>query len=558
MGKYDFFDQFEALTPGTSNAWAFDRIQEGSTVLELGCAVGFLTKHLSENKGCVVDVIEIDEAAGRSATPYARRAWLGVEGNLEQDCLLRIEKDQYDYIVALDVLEHLRDPAKVLAQARKLLKSTGVLLLSVPNIAHDAVVVDLFNAHFRYRELGLLDNTHVSFFTHERLTDMLRDQGYRLRRMDALRKGVSETEIPVEWEDLPRNIRGEFRNRSYGDVYQFLVEADLDADAPVCDELAPCHQRGSLTAALYYRQRDEGFDEERCLLHAMALGRNSMTFSIPQKAESFRLIPAQHNGCIRNLSVSVVTPAGCEAVPFTHNGCELPDGSLVFAGSDAPQVEFSVPVALEAQIQIDDELLVCDHDLLDRLEAPLQAFQGMAFLGSDWRQRWDDMEARLALALQDAQNAWAQFTDRDERCHQLMARQQELQNQRDLAQSDAQNAWAQFANRDELLGLERVKASELAEQLRLTQEDAKTAWAQFSDRDEKLHALEAHDREQEERLQAEEEKSEHLTKWLQAEEERSKHLSEQLASTTTTLHHLNSQFIVRVLKKLRIIKVVDG
>ena len=77
------------------------------------------------------------------------------------DC---IEGKRYDYIVILDVLEHLRNPQGVLNKVRECLQINGKILLSVPNLAHNAVLLKLLNDDFPYTELGLLDNTHVHFF----------------------------------------------------------------------------------------------------------------------------------------------------------------------------------------------------------------------------------------------------------------------------------------------------------------------------------------------------------------------------------------------------------
>ena len=116
MSKYDFGYE---IKNNQTNEWAFENIRPGSKVLELGAATGVLTKHLYEDKCCNVDIIELDAEAGAQAARYAQTAIIGESGNLDNkewyDC---IEGKRYDYIVILDVLEHLRNPQGVLNKVR--------------------------------------------------------------------------------------------------------------------------------------------------------------------------------------------------------------------------------------------------------------------------------------------------------------------------------------------------------------------------------------------------------------------------------------------------------
>lgn len=63
-------------------------------------------------------------------------------------------------------MEHLHDPAEVLRRVKILLSDEGVILLSVPNIAHNAILLELMQNEFPYKKVGLLDDTHIHFFTY--------------------------------------------------------------------------------------------------------------------------------------------------------------------------------------------------------------------------------------------------------------------------------------------------------------------------------------------------------------------------------------------------------
>ena len=88
-----------------------------------------------------------------------------------------------DAIVIADVLEHLRDPAALLALIRGSLKKDGKLFISVPNIANITVRLGLLFGIFEYRERGILDNTHVRFYTKRTIRREIENAGFRILAM---------------------------------------------------------------------------------------------------------------------------------------------------------------------------------------------------------------------------------------------------------------------------------------------------------------------------------------------------------------------------------------
>lgn len=121
MFKYDF-----GLDIYTDNANAdiIGRIENGCKVLEFGSANGRMTKYLKEEKQCCVDIVEIDEEAGKCAAIYANTACLGVtDGDINRTKWQEILKGNlYDVIVFADVLEHLIDPLNILKKMRSFLE----------------------------------------------------------------------------------------------------------------------------------------------------------------------------------------------------------------------------------------------------------------------------------------------------------------------------------------------------------------------------------------------------------------------------------------------------
>ena len=105
----------------------------------------------------------------------------------------------------------------------KLLKESGKILLSVPNLAHNAVILELLQNNFRYHDLGLLDRTHVHFFAYESMIKMIEDVQLHINYIDAIKKAVSDTEIKCSFEGIPVEVEQYLKTRRFADVYQYLV-----------------------------------------------------------------------------------------------------------------------------------------------------------------------------------------------------------------------------------------------------------------------------------------------------------------------------------------------
>jgi hypothetical protein len=87
---------------------------------------------------------------------------------------------QYDRVLLLDVLEHLKNPERILRQSRGTLKPDGLLIVSVPNVANITVRLALLFGRFNYQERGILDRTHLRFFTRRTARAMLKGEQYEI------------------------------------------------------------------------------------------------------------------------------------------------------------------------------------------------------------------------------------------------------------------------------------------------------------------------------------------------------------------------------------------
>lgn len=145
------------------------------TVLDIGCGSGLLGKTIKAlNPGAIVFGVDYSPSAGEQAAKVLDRY---DTVDLDNQPLPAYDR-RFDLIVLADVLEHLKRPDEMLAKTRFLLNPGGAVLISVPNIAHFRIRKSLLAGRFRYADTGILDRTHLKFFTYETLAQMVHQCGF--------------------------------------------------------------------------------------------------------------------------------------------------------------------------------------------------------------------------------------------------------------------------------------------------------------------------------------------------------------------------------------------
>jgi SAM-dependent methyltransferase len=155
-------------------------------ILEVGCARGRLGHELKrQDQRRHVAGVELDPDAARVAGERLDEVFvLDVQAETPP-----IEPGSLDCIIFGDVLEHLVDPEDVLRRYRHLLAPDGLALVSVPNIQHFSIVKNLLRGDFMYQPSGLLDSTHLRFFTYMTFARLMLDAGFLPRIEDRIRSG---------------------------------------------------------------------------------------------------------------------------------------------------------------------------------------------------------------------------------------------------------------------------------------------------------------------------------------------------------------------------------
>ena len=301
----DLHVYLRSITPGerTSLSVLASLVHNQATVLDLGCGSGALGQHLSETRGCTLDGVTLSEAEATHARPHYRRV---VVDNLEScDLVATFAGSHYDFIVCADVLEHLSRPEQVLAACRQLLQPEGRLLISVPNAGYTGLIAELLDGEFLYREEGLLDRTHLRFFTRRSLARFLGEQRWAIDSVDTIARELPESEFDAAFDRLPPSVARHLLGAPDALSYQFIcmahpVAAAQPAWAPSTTPAAPAQAR--FTAQLYLGH-DGHYSEARKLTASGVIGqeRQTLHFELPSQympVTQLRLDPADRPGFV--------------------------------------------------------------------------------------------------------------------------------------------------------------------------------------------------------------------------------------------------------------------
>jgi 2-polyprenyl-3-methyl-5-hydroxy-6-metoxy-1,4-benzoquinol methylase len=162
-------------------------VEDGpNVVLDLGCATGKFGSYLIENgKASILEGVEIYRPAAEEAAITYRRVHVG---DIEQ---LSLSYDtEFDYVICGDILEHLKDPYHLLRRILHWLRPGGAVLVCLPNIRNYSILYDLaVCGEWRYVSAGILDLTHLRFFTRKSCTRMLESAGFTIAHQQMIVEG---------------------------------------------------------------------------------------------------------------------------------------------------------------------------------------------------------------------------------------------------------------------------------------------------------------------------------------------------------------------------------
>ncbi len=341
-----------------------DNIESNSTILEFGPASGRLTRYLKEEKKCDIYIVELDEEAGKIAAQSAKDYVIGDIQDYEW--VKKFAQVQFDYILFADVLEHLTEAANVVREAAKLLKPTGQICLSVPNIAHNSVIIDMINNKFEYKATGIMDNTHVHFYTKDSLDLFVKECGLYIEKRFGTYTQVGLNEFDNSYENMPELFKEYLKSRKYGELYQLVYIISRNPKAKNEDYIVEYADYQYVQIFLDYK--GEGYVEHsKWYIHS---DEKTITIQINDihDASKLRIDPANFPCIVHVKRVEGVRNNKASDLEFdSSNAVFLKDNKYIFDIDDS-QIHYKLPEDSYDSLVIEMELTSCRDDDLSILE----------------------------------------------------------------------------------------------------------------------------------------------------------------------------------------------
>ncbi len=440
-------------------------IPPAARVLDLGTGTGALGKYLqARHPGFLIDGVTYNREEAAQAASYYRRIEVDDLDTCELASLF--DRGSYDCIVCADVLEHLRNPERILEACRQLLAPNGRLLISVPNAAYCGLIAELLGGDFRYREEGLLDHTHLRFFTRRSLLRFLADASWQADTVETVTIDLHASEFRFPFDALPPSVARHLLSAPDALTYQFIAVAQYNPDqASITHEpadetaaLSTEHGEARFSARLYLGG-EHGYTEHDKLTATGIIGqtRQILSFALPATTPTrLRLDPADRSGFLHlyrlRLKNSVgetlwsweAGPGALEAFDAAEH-CDIAFGqawyttqaAVLLLYGDDPRIELPIP---------EHALSACAGGTFEaELGWPMSAdYLALSHAVGDYAHKLDERSAQLYSAQVQLHSVQAQIHDLEQTLQHTLdqarieADRQRLDLERQLAANERQ------------------------------------------------------------------------------------------------------------------------
>jgi GT2 family glycosyltransferase/2-polyprenyl-3-methyl-5-hydroxy-6-metoxy-1,4-benzoquinol methylase len=355
------YDELYATDINTKDGKILHYIRSNSTVLEFGPGYGRMTQLMKEILGCKVYIVEIDKEAYESAIQYA-------SGGICADILdFSWEKEfkgiSFDTIIFANVLEYLPNPQDILERSLSLLKNDGSVFISVPNLAHSAVIIDLVNNKFDYRDIGLLDKTYKRFFTYSSLVEMLEDCSLVPVVQDGTICIPENTEFKITFNELSGNS-DIIKYKKYADIYQFVFKCikrkyytknkDTNQIQRLCEYIPP----RPTSSCIVYLDTGAGFNQDELINVPFnkQFDRFEATLDLTPDVIRIRFDPYEGYACIID-NLNIITNSG--VINYSNTNAIEINGLFIFNNTD-PQIEINFNGQAFSRVRISGDIYPFD------------------------------------------------------------------------------------------------------------------------------------------------------------------------------------------------------
>ena len=206
----------------TTYAKVFRDINNSSKVLEIGCYAGASGEFLKNKKNCTLWGVDCDAkmlGIAKEKNVYSNLLEIDLANNFETEMI----NETFDYILITDVLEHLFNPDQLLNKIQPLLKENGEIIISVPNISQGEIKFRLLKNDFKYADGGLLDYTHIRFFTKDNFIKLLNDTNLAISKLEYIVHTIDNACKFSDIETFPDDIIRFIAKDEQSYIYQFYA-----------------------------------------------------------------------------------------------------------------------------------------------------------------------------------------------------------------------------------------------------------------------------------------------------------------------------------------------
>jgi methionine biosynthesis protein MetW len=155
------------------------------SVLDIGCGTGIVGQELRTTHGCRVTGIEIVSVIADAA----RSRLDSVISGAAERAIRQFPENSFDFLIMADSLEHLSSPVDFLRHVRRVLSASAGFLISIPNVAPWSVVRMLAQGHWNYEPGGIMDDTHLRWFSLRSIATLLESVGFQIEQVEAVISG---------------------------------------------------------------------------------------------------------------------------------------------------------------------------------------------------------------------------------------------------------------------------------------------------------------------------------------------------------------------------------
>lgn len=331
-----------SLDDRNSLSLLINRIKPNTTILEFGPANGRMTKYIKEQLNCRVYAVELDEEAAKDAGKYTEKI---VVDSIENYSWKKEFKDiKFDYIIFADVLEHLYYPEKVLKSVREFLKEDGSVLVSIPNIAHNAIVMGLLKDEFNYSPTGLLDDTHIRFFTKKTFDSLVEKCGYFRAYETAVFMQPQNTEFGYRYDETSANFAEYLSSLSHGEMYQLIYELK-SYEVETFSDFKEEYKKDISKFIQLFIQDTKGISEENSIKMTVEQKSPAQRFEFDLKdlenIKNLRLDPL-NDSCVIEIDSIVLKKqdTSVDLVPYISSNCDIKHSNSYFFTTNDSQIYF--------------------------------------------------------------------------------------------------------------------------------------------------------------------------------------------------------------------------